>query len=223
MNAVRLFFDKLGLDIVQRTYEHVYLTVIALAIAVAISVPAGVLLAHSRRGRLVAAVMGAVAVIQTVPSLALVGSYDGFNNDLDGGLDTEVNQRSWTIGIGLQMNLFEGGRTKYKVSAAKTEHAKMEQQRLLVTDAVATQVKNLFLQTQAAREQVAITEQALATSKENRSLTSRAYQTGAVETQKVIEADLFDAMIRANHYRAQHDQALHLAEISYLLGKEAMN
>ncbi len=155
------------------------------------------------------------------PSVALIGSYDGFNNDLDGGLDTQANRRSWVIGIGLQMNLFEGGRTKHKVSAAQAEQVKMEQQRLLVSDGVATQVKNLFLQTQAARRQVTITEQALATSKENRDLTGRAYQTGAVETQKVIEASLLDAMIRANHYRAQHDQALHLAEIAYLLGQEA--
>ena len=30
-----------------------------------------------------------------------------------------------------------------------------------------------------------------------------------------------DALVRANHYRAKHDQALHLAEITYLLGREA--
>jgi outer membrane protein len=154
------------------------------------------------------------------PTLALVGSFDGFNNNLDGGLDNEVNRRSWMIGIGLRINLFEGGRTKHKVSAAKSERAKMEQQHLLVNNAVAIQVKSLFLQVQAAQEQIGITKSSLATSKENRKLTDRAYQTGAVETQSVIEANLFDAMIQANHYRAKHDQALYLAEISYLLGRE---
>ncbi len=157
------------------------------------------------------------------PTLALIGSYDGFSNDLDGGLDNETNRRSWKIGIGMQINLFEGGRTRHKVSAAKIEREKMEQQRLLASEAVATQVKSLLLQTKAAQEQVKITQQAVATSSENRDLTSRAYQTGAVGTQKVIEANLFDAMVRANHFRAMHDQALHLAEISYLLGREAMN
>jgi outer membrane protein TolC len=156
------------------------------------------------------------------PTLALVGSYDGFSSDRDGGLDNAANRRSWKIGIGLRMNLFEGGRTRHKVAAAKTEQAKMEQQRLQLSEAVATQVKSLFLQTRAAQKQVEITRQALATSRENRDLTRRAYQTGAVETQKVIKANLFDAMIHANHYRAMHDQALHLAEIAYLLGTEAM-
>jgi outer membrane protein TolC len=126
------------------------------------------------------------------------------------------------LGIGLQMNLFEGGRTKYKVSAAKSEQAKAELQYLLVKDAVSMQVKSLFLKIRAAQKQVDVTHQSLLTSSENRKLTSSAYKSGAVDTQQVIEANLFDAMIRANHYRAKHDQALHLAEISYLLGKEAL-
>lgn len=155
------------------------------------------------------------------PTLALVGSYNAFNTNIDGGLNTEANRRSWSIGIGLQMNLFEGGRTKHKVSAAKTEQQKMEQQRLLVSEGVATKVKSLFLQIQAAKQQIEITEQSLDTSQENRDLTSRAYQTGAVDTQQVIESDLLDAMVRANHYRALHDKALHIAEVTYLLGKEA--
>ncbi|MES9834375.1 MAG: TolC family protein [Candidatus Thiodiazotropha sp. DIVDIV] len=156
------------------------------------------------------------------PTLGVIGSYEGFHSDLDGGLDNETNSRSWMIGIGLKMNLFEGGRTRYKVSAAKSEKAKMTQQHLLVKDAVAMQVKNLFLKIQAAQHQIEITDRSILTSEENRNLTSRAYQSRAVDTQKVIEANLFDAMIRANHYRAMHDQALHLSEISYLLGKEAM-
>ena len=155
------------------------------------------------------------------PTLALVGSYNDFNTNIDGGLNTQANRRSWSIGIGLHMNLFEGGRTRHMVSAAKTEQQKIEQQRLLLSEGVATKVKSLFLKIQATMKQIEITEQSLITSKENRDLTSRAYQTGAVDTQQVIESDLLDAMVQANHFRAMHDKALHLAEVTYLLGKEA--
>jgi osmoprotectant transport system permease protein len=72
MSPVIDFFQKLGPDIVQRTFEHVYLSVFAMAIAAAVAVPLGVVFAHSRWKRLTGAVMGLVAVIQTVPSLALV-------------------------------------------------------------------------------------------------------------------------------------------------------
>ncbi len=157
-----------------------------------------------------------------LPTISLVGSYDRFNNNLNTGLDNKTNRNSWMIGIAFQMNLFDGGSTKHKVSQAKVEQARMQQQRLLVSDRVANQVKSLFLKIQAAQKQIKINQQTKELAKENRDLTSRAYRTGSANTQKVIEANLFDAMIRANYYRAKHEQALHLAEISYLLGKEAV-
>ncbi len=66
------FVDKLGMDILARTYEHVYLTVIALALAVAIALPLGVMLARIGNDRVSAVVLAAASVIQTVPSLALI-------------------------------------------------------------------------------------------------------------------------------------------------------
>ncbi|MGD8914057.1 MAG: TolC family protein, partial [Candidatus Thiodiazotropha sp.] len=63
---------------------------------------------------------------------------------------------------------------------------------------------------------------AIDTSQQNLDLNNRAYQTGAVKTEKVIRANLLDAMVRAGHARAAHDQALHLAEIAYLLGSEVI-
>ncbi|MCU7856252.1 MAG: TolC family protein [Candidatus Thiodiazotropha sp. (ex Lucinoma borealis)] len=156
------------------------------------------------------------------PTIGLLASYDVFDNELNGGLSVDENKRSWQLGIGMQLKLFNGGRTKHHVSAAKVGQAQKEQQKLLISESIATQVKHLFLQTKSARKQIEITQRAVATSQENRDLSNRAYQTGAVKTEKVIEANLLDAMVRANHSRALHDQALHLAEIAYLLGKEAV-
>jgi len=72
MNTVLAFFEKLGPDILARTHEHVFLTFFAMLIATAIALPLGIFLARCRAGAVVAAVMGFVAVIQTVPSLALI-------------------------------------------------------------------------------------------------------------------------------------------------------
>ncbi|MCU7807151.1 MAG: TolC family protein [Candidatus Thiodiazotropha sp. (ex Semelilucina semeliformis)] len=156
------------------------------------------------------------------PMIGLTASLDGFNNNLDGGLSTETNEDSWKLGIGMQLKLFNGGLTRHRVSAAKVGYAQKKQQMLLISESVATQVKHLFLQTNSAQRQIEITQQAVETAQENRDLSNRAYQTGAVKTEKVIEANLMDAMVRANHFRAMHDQALHLAEIAYLLGKEVV-
>ncbi len=72
MSQVAAFVEKLGPDVVARTHEHVFLTFFAMLIATAIALPLGIFLARCRAGAVVGAVMGLAAVIQTVPSLALI-------------------------------------------------------------------------------------------------------------------------------------------------------
>ncbi len=58
-------------EIVEQTVEHIGLTVIALAIAVFTGLPLGILL--TRYKKLARSVLGIVGVIQTIPSVALLG------------------------------------------------------------------------------------------------------------------------------------------------------
>jgi len=66
------FLQKLGSEILFHTYEHVYLTVISLAVAVLIAVPLGIYLAKTRWPKLSTLGMSVANVIQTIPSLALL-------------------------------------------------------------------------------------------------------------------------------------------------------
>lgn len=52
-------------------WEHIHMSLIALLISVFIAVPLGVVLAHYRSGA--EPVIGVTAVLQTIPSLALLG------------------------------------------------------------------------------------------------------------------------------------------------------
>ncbi|MBN1589138.1 MAG: ABC transporter permease [Pirellulales bacterium] len=72
MNTIAQFVDKHGDEVAVHTYEHVYLCFFTLVIAVGIAVPLGVVLAHCRRRSLVALVMMAASVVQTIPGLALI-------------------------------------------------------------------------------------------------------------------------------------------------------
>lgn len=58
--------------VLKATREHLFMALTAMVIACAIAIPLGILLARSRCRALVAIVMGAVNVIQPIPSLALV-------------------------------------------------------------------------------------------------------------------------------------------------------
>ena len=65
------FLQRHGVEILQRTVEHLWLVAVAMSIAVAIGVPVG--LAIVREEKLRRWVLGLANVIQTMPSVALFG------------------------------------------------------------------------------------------------------------------------------------------------------
>lgn len=66
------FIVQLGPEISLRTYEHIYLTFLAMTIATFIALPLGIYLSRCSQSALVTTVMGMVGIIQTIPSLALI-------------------------------------------------------------------------------------------------------------------------------------------------------
>jgi len=56
--------------------------------------------------------------------------------------------------------------------------------------------------------------------RENRDLTSRAYQSELVETEKVIRAQLFEALMTAQYLKARYDHVAIESQISLVVGKE---
>lgn len=72
MNMLTAFFQKLGPDMVRYSIEHLYLTFVAILIAVAVAVPLGVYLTRSRWPRLATGILGVAGVVQTIPTLALI-------------------------------------------------------------------------------------------------------------------------------------------------------
>ncbi len=72
MSTLISFLQKLGPEILSRSYEHIYLVFLSMMVAVLIALPLGVYLSKSRNLKLVSIIMGLTGIIQTVPSLALI-------------------------------------------------------------------------------------------------------------------------------------------------------
>lgn len=66
----QMFADRWDI-VVQATQEHLFMVLVAMLLAVSLSVPLGILL--TRWKRLAEPIIGVAAVAQTIPSLALVG------------------------------------------------------------------------------------------------------------------------------------------------------
>jgi len=72
MSTLISFLQKLGPEILSRSYEHVYLVFLSMTVAVLIALPLGIYLSKSKHLKLVSIIMGLAGIIQTVPSLALI-------------------------------------------------------------------------------------------------------------------------------------------------------
>lgn len=155
------------------------------------------------------------------PQIALTADTTHYENSYDKGLANPTNKDSWTIGVGISLPLFNGGLTSNQVNTAKLQSNQMLDKQKLVEQGVATMVKNLFIEYDAARQQIVVSEQASKNAEENVDLTSRALQIGASKPQDMIEASILQGIIKGNLLRARHDQLLQLAEINYVLGAEA--
>lgn len=71
MSELWQFLAVRGSQILECLGQHVYLTVVAMALAIAVALPLGLIL--TRTGRVAGPIIAGVGIIQTLPSLALIG------------------------------------------------------------------------------------------------------------------------------------------------------
>jgi osmoprotectant transport system permease protein len=65
------FISRYGTEILQRSWEHLFLVGISSGMAILVGIPLGILI--TRQPHLVKTILGFVNVVQTIPSLALFG------------------------------------------------------------------------------------------------------------------------------------------------------
>ncbi len=153
------------------------------------------------------------------PMIGVQASAHKMWNDFDHGLINEDNKEGWSIGVGMEWELFSGFETASKVSHAKAEQRKLKSQRVLLDEAMALQVKQQFLRIRSSAKQINDTETAYGFARDNRKLHVRAYQQEMVETKDVIESQLVESFARSSHLRSRYALELGLTSLEYLIGR----
>ena len=84
------------------------------------------------------------------------------------------------------------------------------------------QIKDIFLGLSAAQKSHQATLDAMTAAQENRDLNTRAYQNELVETEKVIRAQLIEALMCAQHYKTRYDHIALQSQLSLVVGTEVV-
>lgn len=156
------------------------------------------------------------------PKLALTGELHKWWPESDGGLATAENKEGWNFGIGMEIPLFNGMQTKHKIAAARAAIAKLKEEQLLLKEGIGLQVRDIILALDAAHKSCDASGSALTAATENRGLNIRAYQNELVETDDVIQAQLMEAMMAAQHYKARYEHAALRSRLDMTVGTEVL-
>jgi len=167
---------------------------------------------------------GAVRTAQSdyYPKLALTGEVHRWWNEYAAGIATDNNKEGWTVGAGVEIPLFSGFLTKNKVAEARARVDKIKEERFLLKEGIGLEIKDTFLSLNAAEKSYQATLEAMTAATENRDLNTRAYENELVETEKVIRAQLMEALMQAQHYKARYDHVALQSQMNLLVGTEVL-
>jgi len=169
------------------------------------------------------AASGAVTTARSgyFPKIALTGElHRWWNGGYNGGFSTPENRAGWTAGIGLEFPLFDGLLTRSKVEEAVAGLGQLKENKFLLQEGLGLQIKDLVMGLDAAAKADRATLSAMQAATDNRDLNERAYQDELVETEKVVRAQLVEALMMAQHYKARYDYVALLSQLDVVVGTE---
>jgi outer membrane protein TolC len=177
--------------------------------------------------KLEAGIRAAEGAVQTAksghyPKIAVTGELHKWWNDYNAGMATDQNKEGWSIGVGVEIPIFDGFLTRNKVSESRARVNKIKEQQFLLREGIGLQVKDVFLGINAAIKSHQATLDAMMSAQENRDLNTRAYQNELVDTEKVIRAQLLEALMSVQHYKTRYDHISLQSQLDLVVGTEIL-
>ena len=177
--------------------------------------------------RLEAGIRAAGGAVQTArsghyPKVALTGNLHKWWNSYDAGAANKTNKEGWDLGVGFEVPLFDGALTRSKVAEMEARLSQIKEQGFLLREGIGLQIKDHFLGLVAAQKSYQATFDAMKAAEENRDLNTRAYQSELVETEKVIRAQLVEALMTAQHLKTRYDFVALQSQLSLAVGNEVV-
>jgi outer membrane protein len=153
------------------------------------------------------------------PRIGLKGELHRRWNSYDGGLSTSNNRDGWSVDLGVEIPIFNGFLTQAKVAEARARINQLKEKKILLSEGIGLELRSMFIDMGASEKVVQATRDAALSAKDDTELTLRGYQSGLVATEKVIRAQLQEALVTAAHDKAVYDHMALQAKIDVVVGK----
>src|SRR5690606_3363256 len=115
------------------------------------------------------------------PQLALSGGYARLENEF-------LNRDDfWAVGIGMQWNAFDGGRSRNRASALSLQSEALRRERRDLESLIALEVREAWLNRAETERRIAVTERALEQAEENLRVARDRYRNGEGTNGEVLD------------------------------------
>ena len=153
------------------------------------------------------------------PKIAITGELHRFWNDYNAGISTPQNNEGWTVGAGIEIPIFDGFLTSAQVAEAQAKISKLKEEKLLLKEGIGLQLRDLFIKLGASENTTKATLDAMTAAQEDRDLTTRGYGAGLLTTEKVIRAQIQEALVSAEYFKSVFDHRALRSQIDLTVGQ----
>lgn len=154
------------------------------------------------------------------PKVALFGSLNYIANPYDKGTVSPQNKFSWSVGVGIEIPIFNGLHTRHHVREMKKELEKLKTGQILFKDGKGVEVKTVITEIDSLGSKVLSLKDSADAAHELSDLTFRAYRARVGAVKEVVEARMIESVARANYRRAVYDHLMKRIALEYLVGRE---
>jgi outer membrane protein TolC len=140
--------------------------------------------------------------------------------DLDGGGGVFEDPSSWDISAMASWTLWEWGRRYHDIRELKSELARAKYRREQTIDEIELEVKQSYLNTKQAEQNIIAVQKAVEQAKESFRITDKRYKEQMATTTDVLDAQTLLSKTMTNYYNALYDFKIAKATLFRAMGLE---
>jgi outer membrane protein len=149
-----------------------------------------------------------------LPTMHLMGNYEINNYRF-----ASDGQDSWSVGVVLSLNVFNGGADRARIAEAQANHLRAAAQRDRLGSAIALEVHDAFLAFQTARERITVAREAVAQAEESLRIVQDRYDAGLTTIVELLDNEMALTATRTNLTRTLYDATVSQARLDLSLGR----
>ena len=153
------------------------------------------------------------------PNIAVFGFYKNQINSYEAGYATKQNKNQFGAGVGLELPIFEGLRSAYKIDETEIEYQKLQNEKTLLTQSLKMNLSSLHAKLMHSQKRLAALNEAMVSAIDNRDLTKRAYHNDMAPIEDYIQSQLMESIMKAQYYLGQFEVVELNLQLRKLIGE----